>query len=174
MAAAGKRSGVVVIVVSGPSSSGKSSLARALQRRLGVAAVLVEADRAFPLLPSAHPGWVATREAVVAFHDSVAAWAQRGFHVIVEGSLPYEDPQLRDECLRVFEEFDLRVVGVHCSDAVLTAREATGVEERPRGWAVRQARDIHDGMRYAAEVDKTAASAEECAEEVARRLGLAR
>lgn len=87
----------------------------------------------------------------LAFHRSVASWAEAGFDVIVDGSLPYEDRQLRDACIG----------------------EAGRPEERPTGWAVRQARDIHEGMHYSAEVDTTARSAEECAEDVATQLQLA-
>jgi chloramphenicol 3-O phosphotransferase len=158
----------LVIVLSGPSSSGKTTLGHALQERLAEPCVLVEADRTFPAVPAGLPG----AEVVLAFHRSVAVWAECGFHVIVDGSLPYENLELLDRCLRVFEPFDLRLVGVRCSDAELAARETSRPEDRPRGWAVRQAKDIHDGMRYAAEVDTTAKSPEECADEVAMRLGL--
>ncbi|MGW5359385.1 phosphotransferase-like protein [Actinopolymorpha pittospori] len=109
----------LVIVVSGPSSAGKTSLARALQQCLPVPAVLVEADRAFPDVPHTHPGW-----------DSPAA------------------------------------------DTELTARERTRPEARPAGWAVRQARDIHEGMHYAALVDTSVRSSQECAEDVLAQLGL--
>ncbi len=167
----------LVILLSGASSSGKTSLAKELQRRLRVPAVLVEADRTFPDVPTGHPRWpslgLSHSDVVLAFHRSVAAWAEAGFDVIVDGSLPYEDRQLRDACVRVFETFDLRVVGVRCSAAELAAREAGRPDERPIGWAVRQAGDIHDGMRYAAEVDTTARAVEECAEEVAAQLQLA-
>ncbi len=166
----------VVILLSGASSSGKSSLAKALQRRLRVPAVLVEADRTFPALPTEHPDWasldVSHSSVVLAFHRSIASWAEAGFDLIVDGSLPYDEPQLRDACIRVFEPFDIRIVGVRCSAAELADREAARTEERPNGWAVRQATDIHNGMRYAAEVDTTAKSPEECAHEVAAQLQL--
>lgn len=166
----------LVILLSGPSSSGKTSLARALQQRLPVPAVLVEADRAFPDVPRTHPGWDSVAAdpgaVVLAFHESVATWARAGFHVILDGSLPYEDRDLRDACIGVFAPYDLRLVGVTCADPELTVRERTRPEARPVGWAVRQARDIHDGMRYAALVDTSVRSSQECAEDVLVRLCL--
>ncbi len=163
-------------MLSGASSSGKTSLAKALQRRLCAPAVLVEADRSFPDVPSDHPLWVSLGhghgDVVLAFHRSIASWADAGFNLIVDGSLPYEDRKLRAECIGVFAPFDLRVVGVRCSAPELTHREAARPERRPDGWAVQQSRDIHDGMRYAAEVDTTARSSEECAEDAAAQLGL--
>lgn len=166
----------LVVLLSGPSSSGKTTLARALQRLLPVPAVLVEADRAFPDVPYAHSGWGSAGTdpgtVVLAFHESVATWARAGFHVILDGSLPYEDRDLRDACIRVLAPYDLRLVGVTCADRILTARERTRPEARPIGWAVRQARDIHDGMPYAARVDTSARSPEECAEDVLGQLEL--
>lgn len=168
--------GPLVIVVSGSSSSGKTSLATALQRRLAVPTVLIEADRAFPLLPAEHPRWPSRdtdhRSVVLTFHRSIAAWATAGFNLIVDGSLPYGDAGLRDACLRLLEPFDLRLVGVRCGVDVLTEREEDRPEKRPTGWAARQAADIHLGMRYAAEVDTTARSAAACADDVAGQLGI--
>lgn len=130
----------------------------------------------FPEIPSVHPRWSAVgrshEEVVLAFHRSVASWAEAGFDMIVDGSLPYGDRELRDACVRVFDPFDLRLVGVRCSAAALVQREANRPEERPAGWATRQAEDIHDGMPYAADVDTTTRSAEECADEVAAQLDL--
>ncbi|HZC27260.1 MAG TPA: AAA family ATPase [Actinopolymorphaceae bacterium] len=166
----------MVIVLSGASSSGKSSLARALQDQLAEPAVLVEADRAFPVVPRSHERWTtdhAAGDVVVAFHRSVAAWPECGFHVIVDGSLPYEDRALRDVCLAVFEPYDLRVVGVTCAVEVLNEREVQRPDERPTGWAAQQARDIHDGMAYAAQVDTSTASPQECAAQVIAQLARA-
>ena len=166
----------LVVMLSGTSSSGKSSLARALQRRLAIPTVLAEADRTFPAVPSEHPGWPAQglsgSDVVLAYHRSIAVWAECGFNLIVDGSLPYEDRRLRDACIRIFEPYDFRMVGVRCSDAELTRREVARPEVRPTGWAVRQAKDIHDGMRYAADVDTTARSPEACADDAASQLGL--
>jgi chloramphenicol 3-O phosphotransferase len=166
----------LVIVLSGASSSGKTTLAEALQRRLRAPAVRVEADRSFPDVPSDHPLWASLgrshQDVVLAFHRSIASWAEAGLNVIVDGSLPYEDRDLRAACIGVFAPFDLRILGVRCAASELSRREAGRPEKRPDGWAVRQSTDIHDGMRYAAEVDTTARSSEECAEDAATQLGL--
>ena len=166
----------LVIILSGTSSSGKSSLARLLQRRLSIPAVLIEADRTFPVMPSPHPAWLTSSPfgvgAALAFHRSVATWAECGFHVIVDGSLPYENRRLRDACLRVFEAFDVRLVGVRCSVDELTMREEQRPDKRPSGWAARQARDIHNGLHYAAEMDTTDRSPDDCVEDLVSQLGL--
>ncbi|MEQ7124295.1 AAA family ATPase [Actinopolymorpha sp. B11F2] len=166
----------VVILLSGPSSAGKTALAGALQRRLPLPAVWVEADRSFPAVPTTHPGWESSGRSpaavVLAFHRSLAAWVEAGFHLIVDGSLPYGDLGLRDQCLAMFDAYDLRLVAVVCSVAILNEREASRPESRPAGWAATQAVDIHDGLRFAAEVDTSTRTPDACAEDVIAQLDL--
>lgn len=161
-----------VIVLTGPSCSGKTSLARALQSQLPFPVVLIEADRMFPHLPEGHPRWDAEAghdAAVRAFHQSIAAWAAGGFDLIVDGSLPYGRPRLRSECLRAFGPFRLLLVGVRCATEVLAERERRRGVITP-GWAVRQSLDVNDGLRLDAEVDTSSEAPEDCARCVISQL----
>lgn len=158
--------------MTGPSCSGKTNLARALQSLLPFPAVHIEADRMFPVLPLAHPRWDAEARheaAVLALHRSIAAWAAGGFDVIADGSLPYGMPGLRSACLRVLAPFGVLLVGVRCAPAVLAGRERARVG-RQLGWAVRQSHDIHDGLRLDAEVDTSSAAPGACARRVISQL----
>lgn len=160
-----------VIVLTGPSCSGKTGLARALQSQLPFPAVHIEADQTFPRLPGAHPGWVAEERhnaVVLAFHRSIA-WAADGFNLIVDGSLPYGMPRLRSECLRVFTPFRMLLVGVRCAPGVLAERERARAVSTP-GWAVRQSHDINDGLRLDAEADTSSDTPEDCAKRVISQL----
>lgn len=166
----------VIVLMSGASSSGKSSIARVLQTLLPFPAIYVEADAVFPTLPTGHPRWpadVPTPGVILTFHRSIAAWAEAGFHVIVDGSLPYGNPYLRDECVAILATYDLKIVGISCDLAGLTHREKHRPEERQEGWAARQASDIHDGLQYAAFVDSSERSPENCAREIVSQLALA-
>jgi chloramphenicol 3-O phosphotransferase len=161
-----------VILLTGPSCSGKTSLARAMQSQLALPVLHIEADRVFPRLPEAHPQWDAEarhHDVVLAFHRSIAVWAASGFDLIADGCLPYGMPALRSECLRVLGSFGMLLVGVRCAPAVLAER-ARARADRSAGWAVRQSRDVHDGLRLDAEVDTSSGTPEDCARRVICQL----
>jgi chloramphenicol 3-O phosphotransferase len=162
----------VVIILTGPSCSGKTSLARALQSRLPFPAVHAEADRMFPRLPAGHRRWDAEERhdaVVLSFHRSIAAWAADGFDLIVDGALPYGKPRLRSECLRVFDPFRMLLVGVRCIPEILAGRERLRAAG-PHSWAVRQSRDINDGLQLDAEVDTSSEAPGDCARQVISQL----
>jgi chloramphenicol 3-O phosphotransferase len=113
----------------------------------------------------------ANENIVLTFHRSIAVWAASGVNLVVDGSLPYGSPALRAECLQVFSSFDLRVIGVRCSNPVLARRERDR-PDRIQGWAERQAKDIHDGVHLDAMVDTSTESALQCAQTVLNQLGI--
>jgi chloramphenicol 3-O phosphotransferase len=161
-----------VIILTGPSCSGKTSLASVLQSQLPFPAVHAEADRMFPPLPAAHRRWDAEERhdaVVLAFHRSIAAWAADGFNLIVDGALPYGKPRLRSECLHVFDPFRMLLVGVRCAPEILAERERVRAVGTP-GWAVRQSHDINNGLQLDAEVDTSSEAPEDCARHVISQL----
>ena len=104
-----------------------------------------------------------------ALHRAIAAFAEQGFDLIVDGILPYGRPDDIADALSVFQRYRLCHVGVHCSLEVLEQREK-GRPEREPGWARQQVRDLHGGAVYDVEVDTTSATPEDSAEPVARYL----
>jgi chloramphenicol 3-O phosphotransferase len=162
----------MLIVLNGTSSSGKTSLARALQALARRPLLHLEADRFVPALRSAppadHPLWneaQARPGLVIALHEAIAAFGRHGFDVVVDGSLPTE-PGLRDRCLALLRAVpETRVIAVRCATGQLRQRElARG--DRPAGWAAEQVSLVYDGVDFDATVDTTNAPAEE----IARRL----
>lgn len=141
----------LVIMLSGPSGGGKTTLAHALQRVASRPLLHVEADRMLPALPSTR---LDDEAVTLAMHESIAAWPRRGFSVVVDGSLPYGDVALRTRCLEMFADFQLLVVGVTCAVDTLRAREALRSDRVP-GWAEQQARDINDNLDLLISIDTT-------------------
>lgn len=164
----------MLIVLSGTSSSGKTSLARALQQLSSRPLLHLEADRFAPTLPPDHPAMRDSEfrtRAAMAMHEAIAAFGRSGVDVIVDGSLPTE-PDLRDRCLAILRGVpDTRVVTVRCSVVRLREREMSR-GDRPIGWAEESAEAIYGGVAFDFSVDTTDASAEEVAGEVLRKLGL--
>lgn len=166
----------IVIVLVGPSSAGKTAIARELQTILPVPAIYFEADRVFPELPKDHPGWssaVARHGAVqIAFNRAVAAWASDGFNVIVDGSIPQHQGVARDQALDAYSSYDCRVVAVTAADATLAGREKSRVDFRAEGTAIDQRGQILSALNVDAIVDTSHRGPRECAADVAVQLGL--
>ncbi|MEQ7008780.1 hypothetical protein ABN028_21640 [Actinopolymorpha sp. B17G11] len=66
----------------------------------------------------------------------------------------------------------LWLVAVRCAVGMLNELEVRRPEARPAGWAATQAVDIHDGLRFAAEVDTSTRSPDACADDVIAQLDL--
>jgi chloramphenicol 3-O phosphotransferase len=142
-----------VIFLHGASSSGKSTLARALQARLDQPFWHISIDhlRCSGVLPSTRIArgefaWTAMRENVFdGFHRSLAAYAAAGNNLILEHILDTEG--WLDDLVRLFRPFDVFFVGLHCSPDELERREkARG--DRESGSARRDAETSHQGLDY--------------------------
>jgi chloramphenicol 3-O phosphotransferase len=115
-----------VIFLHGASSSGKSTLARALQARLEA------------------PFWHYSIDHL-RFHRSVAAFADAGNNIILEHIL--DTPGWREQLARLLAPHDVLFVGLHVSVDELNRREkARG--DRPAGSAEADCHSIHRGLRY--------------------------
>lgn len=153
------------VMLSGASSSGKTTLAKALLPLLDPPAVLVEADSAFPAIHTSVDGDV--EAPIVVFHRSLRTWADAGFTVVVDGSLPYGDGELRERCLDELRNHRTFVVGVTCSRGELCRREGERPDPRLQGWAESQTDDVNHGLALLVTVDTSAAGPLELAQRVA-------
>ncbi|MEM6305050.1 MAG: chloramphenicol phosphotransferase [Pseudomonadota bacterium] len=154
-----------IIILHGPSSSGKSTLAKAIQGVVELPFWHISIDhlRDSGVLPSeriAHGDflWSDMRHPFFdGFHVSLAAYAKAGNNLIVEHILdtPEWVPQLKN----LLAPFDVFFVGVHCELGELKARErARG--DRPLGSAEQDFHEVHAGRVYDIEVSGQAASQE--------------
>ena len=150
----------MLIVLNGTSSSGKTTLAKAMLELSSRPLLHLEADRFAPVLRLNLPAKDAEFRTrfTVAMHEAIAAFGRSGLDIIVDGSLPTE-PELRDACLAILREVpDTRIVAVRCSVAALRQREAVR-GDRPIGWAEEQAQIVYEGVTFDETVDTTTGSA---------------
>ena len=172
-----------VIVLNGASSSGKSSIALALQGLLPRAFLAFGVDTLVAALPpasSAHESGIAFgsdgvvavgdrfRQLEHAWYQGLAAIARDDVGVIIDevflGGRESQD-RLRSSL------GGLRVVwvGVRCDLGVAVAREVAR-PERAEGMASSQAMIVHEGVQYDLQVDTTTSTALECATTIADYL----
>jgi chloramphenicol 3-O phosphotransferase len=146
-----------VIFLHGASSSGKSTLARALQKRIEMPFLHYSIDhlRDSGVLPLARVkagdfAWAAMRAPFFSgFHRSVAGFVTAGNNVILEHIIDTEG--WLGELAGLLAGCDVFMVGVHCPLDELQRREAAR-GDRPRGSAEADYNSIHKGMRYDCEL----------------------
>ena len=171
-----------VVVLSGGSSAGKTTLGRKLQSSLDGSWLLVGVDLLLWMLPSelvSNPSGISVHDGVitrgdqfirlyVGFQQAVAALARSGVDVLVdEVLLGGGADQLRwNNALR---DLDVRWVGVRCAPDIAAAREARR-GDRPAGVARKQADAVHDGVRYDLDVDTGALDVSQSVTHIAEAL----
>ncbi len=172
-----------VIVLNGGSSSGKSSIARALQQILPRTWLTFGVDVLIDSLPGRgedpRSGIVfepdggitvqpAYRAVEGAWYAGLAEMARNGAPLILDEVLLSGAAGQR-RLQSVLSGLDMLWVGVHCDPAVAVRREA-GRGDRVPGMALSQATAVHTGVAYDVEVDTTSCSAEACARSIAERV----
>jgi chloramphenicol 3-O phosphotransferase len=149
-----------IIFLHGASSSGKSTLARALQARIDQPFWHISIDhlRDAGVLPSDRFAskefdWRAHRAAFFdGFHRSLAGYAGAGNNLILEHIL--DTPGWIEDLRTLFEPFDVLFVALHCPVDLLETREAAR-QDRPIGSARKDFDTIHKGLCYDLELHST-------------------
>jgi chloramphenicol 3-O phosphotransferase len=158
-----------ILFLNGTSSSGKSSIAKALQTMIDAPCFHLCIDDYLAALQT--DLWdrpqVVQREwlhIIRGFHAAAAAIARSGNLVIVDDVLEDEPPWVGN-LLTLFEDLDVLFVGVHCPLAELERREqARG--NRKRGMARLQFDQVHSQAIYDVEVDTFRLSPQACATKI--------
>lgn len=147
-----------LILVHGASSSGKSTITRALQGRIEAPFYHLSIDhlRDSGVLPQARFrsgefDWKAARPAFfTGFHEAVIAFARGGNDVILEHILDTDG--FHAHLARLAAGMDVFFVGVHCTLDELIRREVQRAD-RPVGSAAADHARVHQGLRYDLELD---------------------
>ena len=174
-----------VIVLNGGSSSGKSSIASALQEILPGMWLTFGVDTFIGALPargdSPRAGITYEQDGTITFSAEHRA-LERSWYTGLSGMARAGARLILDEVLlsggvgqermqSTFSEVKLSWVGVRCEPDVAASREVRRLD-RVEGMARQQALSVHGGVVYDAEVDTTNRSTEECARDIAGQLSL--
>ncbi|AUG75099.1 chloramphenicol 3-O phosphotransferase [Kitasatospora sp. MMS16-BH015] len=172
-----------LIILNGGSSSGKSSIARALQTQLPRPWLTFGVDTLIEALPPTvrdgsagleigPDGTVAVgptfRELEAAWIAGLAAMARAGARIVLD-EVFLGGPASRQRWEQALRGLPVLWVGVRCAAATAAAREAAR-GDRFTGMAADQAESVHRGLVYDLEVDTTHRSAADCARLIAARL----
>ena len=171
---------IQAIVLNGGSSSGKSSIARALQALLPEAwltfsvdgfvqampPAMLESEAGLVFLPdgriSVGPGIRRLRDA---WDLGVAAVARAGVGVIIDDVF-LNGAAAQQRWRATLHELQVLWVGVTCDSRVASMREAQRGDRVP-GMAAMQAELVHEGATYDVVVDTTDLSPQQCARLIA-------
>ena len=153
-----------IVVLNGPSSAGKSTLARAVRARLGIASAAVAVDRLFAFMhPDARPTWTWYAALTDAAFRTAAAFADAGFDVIAD--TVFERADCLDLMHRAFGDRTHHLVAVTAPVDILEARERER-GNRPIGLARGQHDRVFHGARYALQLDTASQPTDECVDRI--------
>jgi chloramphenicol 3-O phosphotransferase len=162
-----------IIFLNGASSSGKSSIAKALQAMIDEPCIHWCIDDYLGAFQSdlwekqgiVKPRWP---KIIRGFHAAGAAIARAGNLVIIDDVLEAEPPWV-ESLLELFEGLSAVFVGVHCPLEELEERERQR-KDRKTGLARLQIDQVHAQVEYDVQVDTSMLSPTECADKIAKRM----
>jgi len=151
-----------IIYLNGVSSSGKSSIAKELQKRLEEDFLHLQLDDFIHMLPRTDDIDMFYRM-VSGMNRSIAAMAEEQNNLIVDNVLV--DKDWMTQTLELLGDRYVLFVGLSCPLEELECREKKR-DERRQGFARAQIENIHLGKIYDIELDTGVLSVEECVEQV--------
>jgi chloramphenicol 3-O phosphotransferase len=151
-----------IIFLNGVSSSGKSNLAKVLQRRLEEPFLHLQLDAFIEMLPRTDDLEL-FMSMVSGMNRSIAAMSEEQNNLIVDHVLV--EKSWLDQCLELLNGHYVLFVGLSCPLDELERRERKR-DSRRQGFARAQIDLIHQHKIYDIELDTQALSVERCAEKV--------
>lgn len=158
-----------VIFLNGTSSSGKTTLAKALQEQLAQPYMYVSVDDFFNMYPEKYLNPTTQDEAIAlarlvpavvsGLHRSVASLAQSGNNILVDHVLQ-ENGWLK-ECVENWTGLEVIFVGIKCPLEIAEQREKERAD-RDIGTARYQYERVHAHGLYDIEVDTSTLTVDEC------------
>lgn len=170
-----------IIFLNGTSSSGKTTLLKALQKQLPEPYLDMGIDRFIWMMPSRYldrPLWDDVLGKAIhsgplglvlfsGMHHAIAAAAKRGNNILADHV--FVEKAWVDECANLFADMNAYLIGIQCPLEILEQRER-GRKDRTLGQARAQFDVIHKYTTYDLEVDTSKLTIEECAQKIIDRL----
>ncbi len=155
-----------IILINGASSSGKSTLCKALQEHLAEPYIHLEEDRF--VYDTYHPRYLVSgvvegifAKTMTGYYRSLRAFVSAGHNVLADTGFYSKD--LVRQCAAELAGLPVWLVGVHCSLAELERREAQRAD-RSVGTSREQFESIHAHVVYDVEVDTSQMDSDQCAQ----------
>jgi len=166
-----------VIFLNGTSSSGKTTIAKALQEKLPEPYMYASIDNFFHMYPDRFLNPTNRKETLLlehlvpavlsGLHGSVAALAHSGNNVLADHVLQEEG--LLQECVENWTGLDVLFVGVKCPLEIAEQREKER-GDRNIGTARYQFERVHIHGLYDLEIDTSVLSVDECVARIIERI----
>lgn len=155
----------VAIVLNGASSSGKTSIVRAIQRLSKTPVLHASLDTFtdmfhWPAIIEPEERGECHRFGVANFHAALPILASSRFPIVVDHV--FELHAWFEDCRNALKAKKTYFVGVRCPISVLEERERARGDRKP-GMARSQIDRVHERKPYALEVDTSVQSPDECA-----------
>jgi chloramphenicol 3-O phosphotransferase len=147
-----------IILISGASSSGKSTLAKGLQKSLPEPFLHLQLDSYIEMLPHTDD-WEMFQRMVRGLNRSVAVMAEEGNNLIVDHVLI--DNTWLEQLLELLADRYVLFVGLNCPLDELERRERQR-DARRQGFARQQFGNIHKGKIYDLELNTSFLSTVDC------------
>jgi len=151
-----------IILLSGTSSSGKSTIAKGLQARFNKSFLHLKLDGFIEMLPRTDD-WAMFQQMIHGMNRAIAAMAEVGNNLIVDHVLI--DNAWLNQCLLLLSRNYVLFVGVDCPLEELERREQER-DARRQGFARQQFENIHKGKIYDVRVNTFELNPDECVERV--------
>jgi chloramphenicol 3-O phosphotransferase len=157
-----------VIVLNGTSSSGKTTIAKAIQSKSSDIYLLCSLDAFWDMTPYGVPaGSVNFPNMKLALAKSVRALAETGHNVIVD--VIFCGPKTFSEFKRELNALELVLVKVECPIEELRIREISR-GDRKVGLAESQIESVHDNVVYDVSINTLDNSPSDCADKIMKHL----
>ena len=170
-----------IVILNGTSSSGKTSILKALQKELAEPYLEAGLDKFIWMLPGRYlnrPLWDEVLGLAVeagplghqlasGMHHTLAALSQAGLNVLADHVLV--EPAWTAECAALLADLPAYLIGIRCPLEVLEQREKDR-RDRTLGQARAQFHRVHAHGRYDFEVDTSAADVPACTGQIAAFL----